>query len=124
MTANARIDFAAVSDAYDHVVVHVRKYDSYETAYGNLAYTPASASQAQAQTAPTMTLAQMIDWCESHGYHVRQWANGARAWLGQPKPIRTRDEIQRLRERLNQQRDRGSLPDGLQIHTLDLRYDL
>ena len=38
-----------------------------------------------------------LAWCENHGYAVRRWHNGARAWLGGAWVIRTRGQIQRKR---------------------------
>ena len=39
-----------------------------------------------------------LNWCIQHGYTVRQWPGGARAWLGQPWIIRTRRQIQMYRQ--------------------------
>ena len=38
-----------------------------------------------------------VDWLQRHGYTVRRWPTGARAWKGQPWPIRTRSQIRRRR---------------------------
>jgi hypothetical protein len=46
-----------------------------------------------------------LEWCEEHGFTVLWWWNEdghkcARAFLGEPWPIRRNFEIKRLRERL------------------------
>ncbi len=41
-----------------------------------------------------------LAWCEENGYTVRRWSYGARAWLGAPRPVRTRREIWQIRRRL------------------------
>ena len=42
----------------------------------------------------------VLIWLEKHGYTVRRWSNGARAFLGAPWPIRTRREIYWKRQRM------------------------
>ena len=42
-------------------------------------------------------LESAIAWCQDHGYTVRRWHNGARAWLNGVRVIRTRGQIQRKR---------------------------
>ena len=41
-----------------------------------------------------------LDWCQDNGYAIRRWPGGARAWRA-PRPwiIRTRNQIQRMRDR-------------------------
>jgi len=41
-----------------------------------------------------------LTWCEQNGFTVRRWPGGARAWLGKPWPIRTRNQIQRMRHKI------------------------
>ena len=47
----------------------------------------------------TFDLDAALDWCAQHGYAIRRWPGGARAWRA-PTPwiIRTRNLIQRMRE--------------------------
>ena len=41
-----------------------------------------------------------LDWCQEHGYVVRKWHGGARAWLSEkPWIIRTRSQIIKTRQR-------------------------
>lgn len=39
-----------------------------------------------------------LAWCREHGYTVRTWHDGARAWHGEIWVIRTRAQIKRRRE--------------------------
>jgi hypothetical protein len=61
----------------------------------------------------------MLAWLQSNGWTVRTWPNGARAWKGAPKPVRTAGQIMRKRESL----ERYPRPD-LQLCNLDLALDL
>jgi hypothetical protein len=36
---------------------------------------------------------------EQSGWTVRRWATGARAWCGEPQPVRTREQIVAMRRR-------------------------
>jgi hypothetical protein len=42
------------------------------------------------------TLAEMVAWFEEHGWTVRTWPGGARAFKGSPRPVRdaTRAKIE------------------------------
>ena len=40
-----------------------------------------------------------LDWCAQHGYVIRRWPGGARAWQGTAWIIRTRHQIQLMRNR-------------------------
>lgn len=62
-----------------------------------------------------------LAWCRANGWTVRTWPGGARAWHGPARPVRTRAEIQRLRDEL-QTYPRPEL-EG-KAHTLDLAFDL
>ena len=67
-----------------------------------------------------------LDWCREHGYTVRTWHNGARAWHGEIWVIRTRAQIKRERERLERQSRallRRSPGSRISITMLDLAYD-
>lgn len=41
----------------------------------------------------TFDLEGALAWCEDHGFTVRRWPGGARAWRGKPWPIRTQQQI-------------------------------
>ena len=60
------------------------------------------------------------------GWSVRTWGNGARAWLGEPWPIRSTNEIIRLRNRLDDEawRNQGIHPVYGDARSLDLAFDL
>lgn len=40
-----------------------------------------------------------ILWCESHGWNVRRWPEGARAFKGEPQPVRDAKAIMSMRRR-------------------------
>jgi len=63
---------------------------------------------------------------ESIGWTVRQWDNGARAFKGEPFPIRSATQIIKIRDRLTAEavRNGGTHPRGLDLKNLDLAYDL
>jgi len=71
---------------------------------------------------------RLLGWLEQHGWTVRRypWTNVARAWKGEPLPVRDNVGINRLRRRLTEeaQRNGGLHPRGIPLHSLDLRYDL
>jgi len=50
-----------------------------------------------------LDLQTALAWCREHGYTVRTWHNGARAWHGTPWVIRTREQIKRRREQADRQ---------------------
>ena len=47
-------------------------------------------------------LESALAWCQSHGWTVYRWDGGARAWKGQPKPIRDRATILTMRRKLTE----------------------
>ncbi len=48
----------------------------------------------------TFNLDAALAWCREHGYVVRKWHGGARAWLSEkPWVIRTRSQIIKARQR-------------------------
>lgn len=65
-----------------------------------------------------------IAWLEAHGYTVRRWPNGARAWKGTPWPIRTRGQIQRKREQVEKAVMAGRLDGGFNWTSLDFALDM
>lgn len=67
----------------------------------------------------SLTLDELVSWCESTGWTVRRWPGGARAWWGGLRPVRTAGAIKNKRAELMHR----PIP-GLQVHALDLAYDL
>lgn len=56
------------------------------------------------------------------GWTIRTWPGGARAWFGRPKPIRTRHEIQRMRDKLSERFANGALQPG--CYQIDLAFEM
>lgn len=52
---------------------------------------------------PDFDLAAALAWCIAHGYTIREWTGGARAWRGEPWVIRTRSQIARRRQQAKRQ---------------------
>jgi hypothetical protein len=63
-----------------------------------------------------------LAWCEAHGYTVRRWDGGARAWKGKPWPVRTQKQILRKRSEVERQAFAGHA-DG-HLLTLDFALDM
>ena len=76
---------------------------------------------ADGKTVKEFDLEAALHWCEQHGWKVRRWPGGARAWVNELTPVRTKLEIIRLRDQLKLY-PRPEL-EG-QAHALDLAYDL
>ncbi len=55
-----------------------------------------------------------LQWCRDNGYTVHEWPGGARAWLGEPQPVRTMKSALRLLE---------NAPETWPVEKLDLMYD-
>lgn len=111
-----RIDFSVINDR----VVMVQKFE----------HCPADRRDRviSAETKPLgFDLDAALAWCEEHGYTVRRWPSGARAWKGKPWVIRTRLQIWRKRERAEREvasfirRHPGRPTPGLTF--LDFAYD-
>jgi hypothetical protein len=101
-----RIDFTVVPvDG----AVNIRKYAEGWTA---------STLPAIASTNRTQSLEDMLAWLEDHGWTIRRWPGGARAFRDRPMPVRTRAAIQRLRHELTTY----PIP-GVELHTLDFALD-
>jgi len=101
-----RIDFALTSD-----LVVVNKIDDGTTARTAVVVDSSIKERAK--------LDEMLSWCEANGWSVRRYFPlGARAWKGQPRVIRTRDQIRKKHADLT-----NHPVDGLQLHALDLAYD-
>lgn len=74
------------------------------------------------------TLKEICDWLEEHGYTTYWWGSGARAFRGTPWPIRTRREIFRKRQQLEEvalyllRTDPGRWHNEETLLSLDLAY--
>ena len=75
----------------------------------------------EGKTMPGFDLDAALTWCRSHGWTVRRWPGGARAWKNGLEPVRTQREILKLREKLSNN-PRPEL-EGQGVN-LDLAYDL
>lgn len=62
------------------------------------------------------------EWLTAHGYIVRQWPGGMRAWFGRLWPIRTRSEIIAMRSRATKSAERGT--SAVDAATVDFAYDM
>ena len=103
-----RIDFIETSNG---VVVN-------KLAWNGQRYIVTNGTTKTEEENPEFVLEEALAWCEKNGWSVRRWYGGARAFKGEPRVIRTTGQIKSLRERLK----RYPVP-GLQLHTIDLRYD-
>lgn len=66
------------------------------------------------------TLDEALAYLERTGWTVRRWVNGeARAWRCGLRPVRNGEHMRRYRDRLA-----ANPPAGVQVHSLDLLYDL
>ena len=70
-----------------------------------------------------------LDWCRKNGYTVHNWHWGARAWRGEPWPIRTMHQIIKLRRKLEENwrtefhRNPGKTTRFDTLLSLDLAFD-
>ena len=60
-----------------------------------------------------------LTWCKDHGYTVRNFPGGARAFLGIPLPIRDRSTILKMRRQIEQR----LTPTGDNAQFYDLAFD-
>jgi hypothetical protein len=67
-------------------------------------------------------LEEALDWCEANGYTVRRWDGGARAWKGEPWPVRTRTQILRKRSAVERMVFAGHASGNLL--SLDFAFDM
>lgn len=89
-----RIDFVRTGETWT-----VKKYP-----YG---WTARTRSIETATKAPGgFDLESALDWCRKNGWSVSTWENGARAWKGDPLPVRDASAVRRMRrERPNNPRN-------------------
>ena len=77
---------------------------------------------------PKRWLQRICAWLEEHGYSTFWWGTGARAFRGKPWPIRTRREIFRKRQQIEEaalyllRTDPGRWHDEETLMQLDLAY--
>ncbi len=48
-------------------------------------------------------LDQALAWCTAHGWAVHRWSQGARAWLGEVRPVRDSQGIRARRKSLERE---------------------
>jgi len=78
---------------------------------------------------PDFDLEGAVIWLEGHGYTIRRWPGqgGARregrAWKGSPQPLRTRAQIKKRRNEVEQLTQRGYFGDT-NVLGLDFAYDM
>ncbi len=80
-----RVDFIHLPDGW-----HYRKFP-----YGWTAKTRPLSDEIKTQA----EVDEILEWCEAKGWTVRRWPDGARAFKGEPRPIRDRAAILSLRRR-------------------------
>lgn len=85
-----RIDFTRMSD--DRVIVLKLRRDTADP------QAPRDIPEGHDIKLAGFDLDAALAWCQANGYTVRRWLGGARAWLGGIWPIRTRNQIQRMRD--------------------------
>lgn len=89
-----RIDFTVLSDG--GVIITKMRRDTSNLQYPRAIPLPDGSST----KTPGFDLEGALTWCEDHGYVVRRWPGGARAWKGsKPWPIRTGYGIFKARQR-------------------------
>jgi hypothetical protein len=102
-----RVDFVKLGDA-----LHIQKYP-----YGWTANTrpieDKVVSLAERESA--------ISWCESRGWTVRRWPDGARAFKGPAMPVRDARTIRSMRNRVNTDHSAGRPTDNKRF--FDFAYD-
>jgi len=69
-------------------------------------------------------LAGALAWCERNGYTIRRWPQGARAFKGEPWPIRAKAQIRKRRDEVESLAQRGYLPSGFYYGGLDFALDM
>ena len=75
-------------------------------------------------SAQPFDLATTLDQLAQSGWTVRRWATGARAWRGQPEPVRTRAQIVAMRRRQTQRLiDSCGQPEAAFTTFIDYAYE-
>jgi hypothetical protein len=71
-----------------------------------------------------LEIAQAAQWLEAHGYTVRRWPTGLRAWRGEPWPIRTPGQIRKRRAEVERLAQAGHLPGKFFYGGLNFALDM
>lgn len=71
----------------------------------------------------TFDLESALTWCETHGWTVRRWPGGARAFLGEPMPVRDANTIKRMRRQVDQAMAGLVMGQNAERLHYDLAYD-
>jgi hypothetical protein len=50
-----------------------------------------------------------LNWCEQHHWQIRRWPGGARAWKGEPMPVRDASTIRYLRRQVEKALQAGQI---------------
>jgi hypothetical protein len=107
----ARIDFHQVAGGW--IVARFHRL----TSRSGCAYIPTCR-----ETRPDFDIDAALSWCREHGWAVREWPGGARAWKSTIEPVRSASQAERMRK------------DGLLLvpaewvelgySNIDIKYDL
>lgn len=108
-----RIDFTVIGDG-----VLVQKWGVV-----NDSYNPRSIV-VESDVKQGFDLQSALAWCSTHGWTVHTWPGGARAWKGEPYPIRDARTIQRKRAELTKKLMLGQTDGTTGSYAYDLAYDL
>ena len=80
--------------------------------------------EAPSRDAAAWGLMVAVSWLEDHGYTVRLWPYGARAFRGKPWPIRNTAGILRRRAEVEALAQAGRLPSSFTWSALDFAFDI
>lgn len=105
-------------------VTHITRIDLFKTSAGLIVATFAegwtASTPAHKRTNRTdITLEDAVAVLREHGWTVRTWHNGARAWLGPVLPVRTAGQIRRLHDQYRKYPDKN-----LNMVAIDFALDL
>lgn len=109
-----RIDFTVTT-----VVVAVNKFEEGWDSHPRAA--AAHLVEGKQHKPGEFDLEAALKWCADHGWTVRRWPGGARAFKDGLKPVRTAEQIQRMRRELSRYPRPELQGQGVR---LDLAYDL
>lgn len=79
---------------------------------------------AESQDAAAWGLMAAVNWLASHGYVVRIWPYGARAFKDDFWPVRDAGRIIVRRRDVEREVQAGVLPSWFNWHTLDFAFDM
>jgi hypothetical protein len=102
-----RIDFINLGGSW-----HIRKYPRGWTARTRPMHDECQATGFDPEPA--------IAWCEQHSWNVRRWPGGARAFKGEPLPVRDASAIRSMRRAVDRNRANGRTDPR---HQYDLMFD-